>query len=295
MVLFHAHPDDEAIATGGTMAKAAAAGHRVVLVVATRGERGEVAEGYLKPGEELWQRRVEETHAAAALLGVSRVEFLGYVDSGMAGLATNDDPACFWQADVEEAAGRLAAILAEEQADVLTAYDENGVYGHPDHIQVNRVGVRAGAMAATPKVYLQTINKDRVRRLMADAPQWRAGAGGADLPGDVDPDFDLGVSEELITTTVDVADYVDLKRQAMASHASQISESSFFLAMPPEMFRMAFGQEDYILSDGPPGLAETDVFAGLPDTGLTNTGLTNTGLPNAGQPGAGQPGAGQPS
>ena len=159
LVVFHAHPDDEAIATGGTMAKAAAAGHRVVLVVATRGERGEVADGYLKPGEELWQRRVEETHAAADLLGVSRVEFLGYVDSGMMGLPTNDDPECFWQADVEEAAGRLAAILAEEQADVLTAYDENGVYGHPDHIQVNRVGVRAGAIAGTPKVYLQTVNK----------------------------------------------------------------------------------------------------------------------------------------
>ena len=87
LVVFHAHPDDEAIATGGTMAKAAAAGHRVVLVVATRGERGEVAEGYLEPGEELWQRRVEETHAAAAVLGASRVEFLGYVDSGMVGTA----------------------------------------------------------------------------------------------------------------------------------------------------------------------------------------------------------------
>jgi LmbE family N-acetylglucosaminyl deacetylase len=266
LVVFHAHPDDEAIATGGTMAKAAAAEHRVVLVVATRGERGEVADGYLKPGEELWQRRVEETRAAADLLGVSRVEFLGYVDSGMMGLPTNDDPECFWQADVEEAAARLAAILVEERADVLTAYDENGVYGHPDHIQVNRVGVRAGALAGTPKVYLQTINKDRVRRLMSEA----LAAGllldeDGDLPGDVDPDFDLGVSEELITTTVDVSDFVDLKREAMAAHASQISESSFFLAMPLEMFRVAFGLEDYILCDGRPGMAETDVFAGLPD------------------------------
>ncbi|MEA2702720.1 MAG: hypothetical protein QOD63_665, partial [Actinomycetota bacterium] len=252
LVVFHAHPDDEAITTGGTMAKAAEAGHRVVLVVATRGERGEVAEGYLRPGEELWQRRVEETHAAAGMLGVSRVEFLGYVDSGMAGLPTNDDPECFWQADVDEAAARLAAILTEERADVLTAYDENGVYGHPDHIQVNRVGVRAGVMAGTPKVYLNTINKDRVRRLIAEA----FAQGGDDLPGDVDSDFDLGVSEELITTTVDVADYVDLKRKAMAAHASQISESSFFLAMPLERFRILFGQEDYILSARPPGLSE---------------------------------------
>jgi LmbE family N-acetylglucosaminyl deacetylase len=265
LVAFHAHPDDEAIATGGVMAKAAAAGHRVVLVVATRGERGEVPDGYLNPGEELWERRVEETHAAAEILGVSRIEFLGYVDSGMMGEPTNDDPACFWQADVEEAASRLAAILTEERADVLTAYDENGVYGHPDHIQVHRVGVRAGAMAGTPKVYLQTINKDRVRRLMAEA----IATGNDDIPGDIDPDFDMGVSEELITTAVDVSEFVDLKRKAMASHGSQISESSFFLAMPLDRFRVAFGQEDYILCGSPPGSAgtpgtlETDVFAGL--------------------------------
>src|SRR5918997_5598527 len=123
LVTFHAHPDDESIATGGVMAKAADEGHRVVLVVATRGEHGEVAEGFLDPGEELWQRRVQETLACAEILGVARVEFLGYVDSGMIGTPENDAPDCFWQADVDEAAHRLAAILTEEQADVLTAYD----------------------------------------------------------------------------------------------------------------------------------------------------------------------------
>src|SRR5215217_8192121 len=99
-VTFHAHPDDESIATGGVMAKAADAGHRVVLVVATRGEHGEVAEDYLDPGEALWQRRVQETHACADILGVSRVEFLGYVDSGMMGTPENDLPESFWQADI---------------------------------------------------------------------------------------------------------------------------------------------------------------------------------------------------
>ncbi len=259
LVVFHAHPDDEAIATGGTMAKAAADGHRVVLVVATRGERGEVAEGYLKPGEELWQRRVEETHAAAAVLGVSRVEFLGYVDSGMVGTPENDDPASFWQADVEEAAGRLSAILIEEKADVLTAYDENGVYGHPDHIQVSRVGLRAAELARTPKVYMNTVDMDFMRRSMADAI-----AAGIEMPGDLDPaDLELGVPGERVTTRVDVTDYVDLKRKAMGSHASQISESSFFLAMAPEMFKVAFGQEWYILVGAPADTLETDVFAGL--------------------------------
>src|SRR5947209_10867001 len=169
LVVFHAHPDDEAIATGGSMAKAASEGHRVVLVVATRGEHGEVAEGYLEPGEALWERRVKETNAAADALGVARVAFLGYVDSGMMGTPENDVPESFWQADIEEAAQRLAAILEEEHADVLTAYDENGVYGHPDHIQVHRVGMRAGELAGTPKVYMSTANKDEVQRQIKEA------------------------------------------------------------------------------------------------------------------------------
>ena len=112
LVCFHAHPDDEAIATGGVMAQAAAAGHRVVLVVATRGEVGEVAPGFLEPGEELWERRVAEVTAAASILGAARLEFLGYRDSGMVGTSDNDDPSCFWQAGVDDAAGKLAAILA---------------------------------------------------------------------------------------------------------------------------------------------------------------------------------------
>ena len=113
LVCFHAHPDDESIATGGTMALAAEAGHRVVLVLGTRGEQGEPVPGVLAEGEALWERRVVETHRAAEILGVERVEFLGYEDSGMMGEPTNENPACFWQADVEEAAERLAAILRD--------------------------------------------------------------------------------------------------------------------------------------------------------------------------------------
>ncbi|HYX44002.1 MAG TPA: PIG-L family deacetylase [Acidimicrobiales bacterium] len=260
LVCFHAHPDDEAIGTGGTMAKAAADGHRVVLVVATKGEHGEVPDGYLRPGEPLWERRVAETHAAAEILGVARVEFLGYVDSGMLGTPENDLPESFWQADVEEASRRLAAILEEERAHVLTAYDENGVYGHPDHVRVNRVGLRAGRRAGTPKVYMNTVNRDEARRGMAEAKE-----RGDPLPGDIDPEnFNLGVSEDRITTRVDVRAFAAVKRRAMAAHGSQISETSFFLAMPPEMFVAAFGIEWYILDGAPPGTSESDLFEGLP-------------------------------
>jgi LmbE family N-acetylglucosaminyl deacetylase len=254
-VFFHAHPDDEAIATGGTMARAAAEGHRVVLVCATKGELGEVAEGFLPDGESLTDRRVAEVHAAGEVLGVQRVAFLGYRDSGMDGEPTTRDPECFAMADVGEAAARLAAILREEDAEVLTVYDERGNYGHPDHIQVHRVGVRAAELAGTPRVYESTMNRDYILDLMRS----RADEMGdiADAP---DPDeMDLGVPADQITTTVDVSDYVERKRDAMAAHASQIPEESFFLQLPPDAFRAAFGQEWYIRR-GPDRAAHEDTL-----------------------------------
>src|SRR5450755_4189989 len=167
LVTFHAHPDDESIATGGTMARAKSEGHRVVLVLATRGELGEFSPDALAPGETLTERRVAETQAAADVLGVDRVEFLGYRDSGMAGEPTNDDDGAFARADVDEAAQRLADILRDENADVLTVYDDHGGYGHPDHVQVHRVGVRAAELAGTKRVYEQTTSREHVRRGMA--------------------------------------------------------------------------------------------------------------------------------
>ena len=257
LVTFHAHPDDESIATGGVMAKAADEGHRVVLVVATKGEHGEVEDGFLEPEEPLWQRRVQETLACAEILGVARVEFLGYEDSGMIGTPENDRPESFWQADVEQAAARLAAILTEERADVLTIYDEHGTYGHPDHIQVHRVGLRAGELAGTPKVYMSTANRDHFRRAFFEARD-----SGVGVPEEVNlDDFDnFGVPEDRITTTVDVRPWLARKRAAMAAHASQISETSFFLSMAPEMFEGGFGQEWFVLCGAPPGLVETDLF-----------------------------------
>ena len=144
------------------MAKAAVEGHRVVLIVATRGEHGEPVPGVLRDDEQLWQRRERETHQSAEILGVERVEFLGYVDSGMMGEPTNDDPKSFWQADVDEAAERLAVILREVDASVLTIYDKIGGYGHPDHIQVHRVGRRAADLVGLTHVFEATMNRDRI-------------------------------------------------------------------------------------------------------------------------------------
>lgn len=261
LVSFHAHPDDECIGCGGVMRMAAEQGHRVVLVVATRGELGEIPDGLLHEGEELWERRVAETHASAEILGVHRVEFLGYSDSGMMGESTNEAPGSFWTAPIEDAAGKLAAILRDERADVLTVYDENGGYGHPDHIQVHRVGTRAAELANTSRVYQHTMNRDHMRRgLETFGPH--AAEAGIELP-DIDNSSEFGKPESEITTAVDISAYTGYKRAAMRAHASQISEQSFFLAMPDEPFRYAFGSEWFIREGQGPGITETDLLSGL--------------------------------
>jgi LmbE family N-acetylglucosaminyl deacetylase len=241
-LFFHAHPDDEAITTGGTMAKLADEGHRVVLVTATGGELGEVPDGLLAPGETLAERRAEELAAACDALGVARHLFLGYRDSGMDGTPANDDPECFWQADVDEAADRLRAVLEEEGAAVLVAYDSNGNYGHPDHIQVHRVGLRAGEAAGVPRVFMATTNRDHLLAL-ADS------ANELGLPMDDEQRAfidELGVRDHEITTAVDVSDYLGHKRRAMEVHASQIGDTSFFLSMSPEAFAAVWGVEWFI-------------------------------------------------
>ncbi|NDH11868.1 MAG: GlcNAc-PI de-N-acetylase [Actinobacteria bacterium] len=222
-VFFHAHPDDEAIATGGTMVIGARRGHRIVLVCATDGAVGEAHPDMIPEGETLADVRARELAAAADELSVSRLEFLGYRDSGMENTPTNDDPDCFWQADVEEAAERLARILREEQADIVTIYDPIGGYNHPDHIQVHRVGRRAAELAGTPHVFESTMNREQMKSF-----------------------GDLGTPAADITHAVDVTGVVAEKKAAMAAHASQNNEDSIFLSLPDDAFAMAFGQEWYV-------------------------------------------------
>jgi len=248
LVSFHAHPDDESIATAGTMAKAKALGHRVVLVIATRGEHGEPVPGVLDDGEPLSVRRTAETYESARLLGIDRVEFLGYVDSGMVGTPTSEVPWSFAQTPLDQAAARLAVVLGEEQADVITTYDDNGGYGHPDHIQVHRVGARAADLVGIEQVFQNTINRTA---LIEGAEAMRDSLPeGIELP-DFSAQPDFGKPAEVITHRVDVSDFTGLKRSSMQAHRSQISETDFFLTMPDDMFGRAFGTEWYI-ADGPP-------------------------------------------
>lgn len=265
LVCFHAHPDDEAIATGGSMARAADEGHRVVLVVATNGDFGEVPDD-LADGETLVDRRRAETNRSAEVLGIHRVVWLGYRDSGMTGWEQNADPESFWQAPIDEAAERLAAILREEAADVLTVYDWHGNYGHPDHIQVHRVGHRAAELAGTPEVFESTMNRDAFIRMLEEQREAaRTIVDLADETADVPiDDFDpsgpaddgnpFGMPEAELTHAVDVAAWTARKRASIACHASQITDSSFFLQMPDEMFAASFGTEWYIRRGQTPGL-----------------------------------------
>ncbi len=242
IVFFHAHPDDEAIATAGTMAALAEQGHRVVLVTATRGELGEIPDGLLAPGESLAERRKIELEEACRILGVARQTYLDYLDSGMAGEATNHRTGAFAAADVDEAGAALAVLLDGEGADVLVIYDEHGGYGHPDHVQVHRVGMVAAQRASTPVVYLTTMNRDQVGDLTNQMPEtdWEPPEGSTDGWEE------MGEPASRITTAVDVLPWIDLKRRAMEAHPSQISGDSFFLSMPDDVFAEVWGREWYI-------------------------------------------------
>lgn len=242
LVCFHAHPDDEAISTGGLMAKASDAGHRVILVCATRGEHGEPQEGVLADGESLWERRVLELAESARILGAETPILLGYEDSGMMGEPTNENPASFWQADHDEAVARLVEVLRDVEADVLTIYDDHGGYGHPDHLRVHSVGRAAAQQMGLEHVYEATINRDAVREFIeaaADDP-----ANDFDVDSDSTPDTEtFGTAEADISLVIDVSDVIERKKSSIIAHRSQIGPDSFFLTMPDEAFAFAFGTE----------------------------------------------------
>jgi N-acetyl-1-D-myo-inositol-2-amino-2-deoxy-alpha-D-glucopyranoside deacetylase len=262
-MLVHAHPDDEAISTGGVMMKAKAHGHRVVLVTATRGEVGEIYnmdEQSSRP--RLGEIRTAELKAAADILGVDRVEFLGYRDSGMVDTADNKDPRSFHQARLDEAASKLAAVIREERPDVVVTYAEDGVYGHPDHIKAYLVTNAALDLVqregwSPAKLYYTAIPRSMMEAFMQQMPE-EAQRQNQNMRI-------TGTPDELVTTRVDVHDYVDQKRQAFAEHVSKNDPNSWFTTMASQVYELAFGTEYYQLARGKPGssLPEDDLFAGI--------------------------------
>jgi LmbE family N-acetylglucosaminyl deacetylase len=264
VVSFHAHPDDEALLTAGTLAKAAASGHRVVLVVATAGESGLAST--TMPGDlSLGDRRLDELTASARAIGCQRVVLLGYGDSGLDGSA-NPELQPFARAEVEVAAAKLAEILVEEDADVLTTYDPAGGYGHPDHVQVHRVGIRAAALGGTPVVLEATADRDILRRVtrLLRAIRWL-------LPGLYIPSADAAYTARRdITHRVDVREQADVKRAAIAAHVSQSTTPSgvrtlgLILKLPRPLFRRAFRHEWFVERERVPSAPPSgDIFETL--------------------------------
>jgi LmbE family N-acetylglucosaminyl deacetylase len=266
LLLVHAHPDDECIATGGVMIRAHEDGHRVVLVTATRGEEGEIHnmdEASVRP--RLGEVRTEELRRAGEILGVDRQVFLEYRDSGMAGTPSNDDPRSFHSAPLGEAALRLAAIIRQEWPDVVVTYTADGTYGHPDHIKAHHTTIAALDLLAEggwspAKAYLQAVPRSFVQqmreRMREVAPDQEEDGVAIRIEG---------IPDEEITTIVDVRDLVARKRASFAAHVSQNNPNSPFATMAEQIFVAAFGTERFVLARGTLGepRPEHDLFVGV--------------------------------
>jgi N-acetyl-1-D-myo-inositol-2-amino-2-deoxy-alpha-D-glucopyranoside deacetylase len=290
LLLVHAHPDDEAIGTGATMAKYSAEGAHVTLVTCTLGEEGEILVPellHLGPDQEdrLGQYRIDELTAAMKELGVRDHRFLGgpgrYRDSGMMGTSANERPTAFWRADLDEATAHLVAVVREVRPQVLVTYDEQGGYGHPDHIKAHRVAMRSVELAADPafrpdlgepwqiaKVYWTAMPDSVIREGIR---QLRAAGDATSFEG-MDPDGEMPpfvVPDELITTAVDGAAYVEAKLAAMRAHATQITVDGPFFALSNNLGNRVWATECYRLIRGERGPVvdgdgrESDLFAGV--------------------------------
>jgi N-acetyl-1-D-myo-inositol-2-amino-2-deoxy-alpha-D-glucopyranoside deacetylase len=286
LLLVHAHPDDECIPTGVTIAKYAAEGVRVTVVTCTLGEAGEIVADDLQHLAEqgpdaLGQHRVTEMAAAAKELGLIDHRWLGgagrWRDSGMMGTPENDDPRAFWQADLAEATAALVEVIREVRPQVVVTYDDNGDYGHPDHIQAHRVTVAAIDKAADPaygagepwqvvKLYQTAFPKSVLRAgfeyFKASGDEFFAAYDSAD-------EMPFGVPDEQVTTVVAAPEHVERKFAAMRAHRSQIRPDGVFFMLPPDVAAIGMGTEHYTLTRGELGPDrgengwETDLFSGI--------------------------------
>ena len=287
LLLVHAHPDDECIATGGTMAAYAAQGVHVALVTCTLGEEGEILLPELShlasdQQDALGEHRRGELAAAMSALGVTDFRFLGgpgrFRDSGMMGTPQNDRPEAFWRADLLDAAAELVAVIREVRPQVVVTYDDFGGYGHPDHIQAHRVTHYAVALAASPtfrgdlgpawavsKVYWTAFPRSIVR----DGIKALKASGVDDEFTAMDPDdIPFACDDELVTTAIDAEAFLPHKMAALKAHGTQVNVDGGFFALADSVGSQAFGTEYFRLASGAPSASpgqryETDLFAGL--------------------------------
>ena len=273
----YAHPDDECFAAGGVLVRYAEQGHRTVLVTTTGGEAGEISSEELASAENLGDVRAKELAEAAEHLRIGRLLSLGYRDSGMAGTETNADPRSLHMADLDEAAGRLIELLRAERPDVLLTHNEQGDYGHPDHIKTHRIALKAfDAVAGLPwaprKLYVGAFPRsamERMGQMMREAGVERPFTD-RELVDTEGNRVELGTPDELVTTEIDVAGQLGAKRRALLAHRTQFGADHFMHKMPEEMFARMWPSECFRLLRGPRGAGEgreRDLLAGLEDEG----------------------------
>ncbi|MGR6319076.1 PIG-L family deacetylase [Micromonospora soli] len=268
LMAVHAHPDDEATSTGGILARYAAEGITTVLVTCTDGGCGD-GPGGVKPGdpghdpEAVVAMRQAELTASCEALKVTHLETLGYADSGMMGWATNDAPGAFWNIPVGEAADRLAELIRRYRPDVVVTYDENGFYGHPDHIQAHRVTMAAVERTDIPaKVYWTTVPRSAFEEFGRVMKEIGVEFPEPDGPSEEMPE--LGLPDDEITTWVDTSAVAGQKFESLAAHASQ-AENIFFLQLGQDRFTELMGVETFVRVRDTTGAPtpEDDLFAGL--------------------------------
>ena len=280
MLLVHAHPDDETINNGVTMAYYAAKGVHVTLVTCTRGEEGEILVPELvhlasDKEDKLGEHRIGELAAAMRELGITDHRFLGdekskWRDSGMMGTPQNSRPDVFWNADLDLVAGHLLKVILEIKPHVLITYDENGGYGHPDHIKAHQTAMRAAEMAresgwVIPKIYWNTIPIS----VIEEGIEALAGTGSDFFGVEKAEDFPFAAQDELVTTVITAEDYVPMKMAAMKAHPTQISVSGPFFALSDNLGFKVWGREFYRLVHGTAAAPfdengrEIDLFAGI--------------------------------
>ncbi|MEK7252870.1 MAG: PIG-L family deacetylase [Actinomycetota bacterium] len=258
LLSFHAHPDDESIAMGGTLAELADRGVAVSVVTATRGEAGEIhnRDDADTVRHRLGEIREAEQHAALAVLGVTDLDYLGYRDSGMMGTPENSHPESFWNADYMEATGRLVALIRKYRPEVMTAYDPFGGYGHPDHIQVHRVGTAAFFGAADLGRFPRTQfgepwQPDHL--LWSSWSRERSIGVRRAMRGETDEELEQELDEpasgflsQFLSVRRDVSPFLDRKRRAMLCHDTQFANDSWIRAMPKELISGFLGEEVFV-------------------------------------------------
>jgi len=259
-ITFFAHPDDEAFGSGGTLAELVRKGHKVTTVCATNGDVGEISDPSLATPENLWQVRQEEMREAMAVTGITDVRFLGYRDSGMDGTPDNDNLASLYQAEPAKVESQVLALIEELQPDIVFTHDPTGGYGHPDHVTIHRrvKATIASISGEKPHLYYVCFPKMHFKKLWQDMTE-----AGITPPFAKEKLDEIGSPDNYVTTVRDVSDHVEIKKESLSRHQTQLDPNGPFATMAPPVMTTWMSTEYFYLDQPTSGEAHEDILADL--------------------------------